>query len=138
MHRRGFFLIDPVFTVLTLGAVVLFSVNPTRQLSDAKDAQRRSDVNTILNATYQYAIDHNGALPAGIPLHSTKEICINREVTKSCVDLSPLLDIYLVGIPTDPDAKAGHTGYYISQDEGGRVTVATKAGKGAKKIHVTR
>lgn len=89
-----------------------------------RDAQRRSDVNTLLNAVYQYAIDHEGKLPVGIPYGTGKPICRSK-MSCSGVNLDVLLESYLVEVPVDPDASDRKTsGYTIFQDRTGRVTVS--------------
>src|SRR3954447_4730271 len=78
-QRRGFTLIELLLVIgiiAILASVVIVAINPTKQLADARNAQRRSDVNTILNAVYQYAIDNGGAMPANIPTDIAREICI--------------------------------------------------------------
>src|SRR3989344_1939000 len=76
--RAGFTLIELLLVIgiiAILASIVIVAINPTKQLGDARDAQRRSDVTTILNAVYQYAIDNDGLLPPGIP-STAREICI--------------------------------------------------------------
>lgn len=89
---------------------ILHSVEDTRNL------QRRSDVNSILNAVYQYAVDHGGSLPASIPDGAPTEIC--SAVSSQCanlVDLSVLVPTYLASIPKDPTYKGSNgTQYLIS------------------------
>jgi hypothetical protein len=108
-------------------------------LSDAKDEQRRSDVNTILNATYQYAIDNRGNIPEGIPTGTPKEICATKSPVKPCVNLNALAGSYLVAIPSDPDAEPGHTGYSIIMNpEDGRITVEAMMAENENGISITR
>ncbi len=112
---------------------------PMMTLSDAKDAQRRSDVNTILNATYQYAIDNNGNIPKGIPTDKPKEICAMKSPVKPCVNLDMLAGSYLVSIPSDPDAEPGHTWYSIIMNpEDGRITVEAMMAENENGISITR
>lgn len=111
------------------------------QLKMARDAQRRSDTNTILNALYQYAIDNNGTFPATLPA-MPKEICNNR-AKSSCtglVDLHLLIDTYLVFVPIDPLAKTTDkgTGYKVFLDAQRRVTVTASKAEGDLPISVTR
>lgn len=85
-----------------LASIVIVAINPTKQLSEARNAQRRADTNTIVNALYQYAIDHNGDLPTTIP-QTPKEIC--RSEATNCaglVDLYGLVGDYLIAVPSDP------------------------------------
>jgi type IV pilus assembly protein PilA len=129
-RRLGFTLIELLLVIgiiAILASIVIVAINPTKQLGDARDAQRQSDVNTILNAVYQYAIDNNGTLPSGIPVGSARGIC--KASATSCVNgvsLRVLTGAYLVSIPADPQAPAAGTGtnYMIMQDTNGRITVS--------------
>ncbi len=128
----GFTLIELLLVIgiiAILASIVIVAINPTKQLGDARDAQRRSDVNTILNAVYQYAIDNNGTLPSDISTTET-EICRGSTEPASCstdegVNLRMLTGAYLVSIPADPQAVSTSTGthYTILKDSSGRITV---------------
>lgn len=146
--RKGFTLIELLLVIgiiAILASIVIVAINPTKQLGDARDAQRRSDVNTILNAVYQYAIDNNGNLPSGIPTTGALEICATESsdcdtVTPVAVDLDALTGSYLVKIPVDPQEVVTSTGtnYYIIQDANGRITVSAPGAEQAASISVTR
>ncbi|MSR86751.1 type II secretion system protein [Candidatus Peribacteria bacterium] len=148
--RSGFTLIELLLVIgiiAILASIVIVAINPTKQLGDARDAQRRSDVNTILNAVYQYAIDNNGNLPSGIPTNSTKVICQATLDPTTCigsgydgVNLRMLTGAYLVSIPRDPRVTATGTGtrYNIVQDTAGRITVSAPGAERAASISVTR
>jgi hypothetical protein len=113
---------------------------PQTALPEARDAQRRSDVNTILNAIYQYAIDNNGILPSEDINETATEIC--RSGTTSCtglIDLDVLTGAYLVSIPSDPTGSTSRrTGYKIKLDDSGRITVSAPHAEGSGTISVTR
>ncbi len=144
--RKGFTLIELLLVIgiiAILASIVIVAINPTKQLGDARDAQRRSDVNTILNAVYQYAIDNEGSLPGNIPTTTAKGICKVTAVGTNCnngVNLRVLTGAYLVSIPTDPQAGATGTGtnYTIVQDANGRITVAAPDAEQDTNISVTR
>lgn len=141
--RRGFTLIELLLVIgiiAILASIVIVAINPTKQLGDARDAQRRSDVNTILNAVYQYAIDNNGNLPTGIPTGTAEEICVTGSACATGVDLDVLTGSYLVRVPVDPSAAATATGtdYFIVQDANGRITVSAPEAEQSTSITVTR
>lgn len=69
VKKAGFTLLEVLLVVAALAILagtVILAINPGEQLADTRDAKRWSDVGTILDAVYQYAIDHNGSLPAGV------------------------------------------------------------------------
>lgn len=146
--RRGFTLIELLLVIgiiAILASIVIVAINPTKQMGDARDAQRRSDVNTLLNAIYQYAIDNDGDLPgclsgAVLPV-GPQNICVAGDcsgVTDGC-DLSALNTDYIVSIPTDPSGATGNDTNYDVEITNGRVTVSAPAKEqSAEAISVTR
>lgn len=138
-RKQGFTLLEILLAVaalVILASIVILAINPGKQLADTRNAQRWSDVNTILNATYQYAIDNDGVLPAGI---TDTVVCIKSDVATSCTaDLDVLSPTYLVELPSDPQATT--TGNYtiVSSSTTNRITVAAPAAEQGKTIEVTR
>jgi type IV pilus assembly protein PilA len=152
---RGFTLLEILLVVgiiSILAGIVILAINPTKQLGDTRNAQRRSDVLTILNAVYQYSLDNNGALPTTVPAVSSScsadaaaEICQDDGTCTSLVDLYTDLvgadALYLVNIPVDPSvtAEAGvGGGYHIVEETNGRVTVCAPEAENSVTISVTR
>jgi len=141
--RSGFTLIELLLVIgiiAILASIVIVAINPTKQLADARDAQRRSDVNTVLNAVYQYAIDTNGALPTCIATTSTN-VCTGGSdcagVTAGC-DLDVLTGTYLVNLPIDPSGATGNDTMYDIIKTGNRVTVTAPNSENTANISVTR
>ena len=162
LPRKGFTLIELLLVIgiiAILASIVIVAINPTKQLGDARDAQRRSDVNTILNAVYQYAIDNDGDLPAPCLDNTTKKgVCINGtdcasyagatdhpdgsgEPTTGC-NLDVLTGSYLVGLPIDssgvPEGSTAYTGYDIQKTAAKRITVSAPFVEQSATIEVTR
>lgn len=142
LNRRssdGFTLIELliVIAILTvLFALTIIAVNPVRQFAQADDTQRRSDINAILNAIYQYAADNRGTLPAFINSTSTQQIgdstgscavtCGAVTTEAACLNLAPtLVSTYLSEIPHDPDQpNASTTRYAVTRSaNNNRITI---------------
>lgn len=146
--RQGFTLIEVLLVIGIIGilaAIVIIAVNPVRQLAQAENAQRRSDVNSILNAIYQYAIDNDGSLPSTIAsttCSSASSIC--RTAASDCtngVSLAVLTnsETYLVSMPIDPDETvATSSGYKVAKSGNARVTVCAPNAELSATISVTR
>ncbi len=132
-----------VALIAILASIVILAINPGKQLAEARNAQRRSDVNTILNAVYQYAIDHNGLLPASISSGTESPICkegvvdcgLNADFTVLTTDAT-----YITAIPQDPNAscETGSSCYTVFQSLTGRVTIAAPYAENGAIISVTR
>lgn len=148
--KKGFTLLEILLVVAAiaiLAGIVIIAVNPNKQLGDTKNAQRRVDVNTILNAVYQYSIDNNGTLPTSIPTSatcstpSTNQVCKTGGTCTGLVDLSVLTtsEKYVVSIPTDPTGSGTNgTGYFIAKSSNGRVTVCAPSAEQGATISITR
>jgi len=108
--RKGFTLLEILLVIAAIGilaAIVLVAINPTRQIAQVRNTQRRSDINAIYKALEQYLID-NKTYPIGITA-SKQDICDTgtEQVGGSTdctgkADLRVLVPIYLAAIPKDP------------------------------------
>jgi len=101
--QKGFTLIELLVVIGILAillAITLIAINPARQFSQANDTQRRSDVNSILNAVHQFMADNNGTPPTGID--TTIRTIGNTgagNTVNICASVSP---IYIADLPLDP------------------------------------
>ena len=154
-QQKGFTLLEILLVIALiaiLAGIVIVAINPAKQLADGRNTQRSSDVNTILNAVYQYSIDNNGPLPTVIPsiascatsatATATNEICKTGGDCTDLVDLSILTanEKYIVSLPYDPKSSTTNgTDYFICKDSvSSRLTVTAKNPENSATISVTR
>lgn len=136
-EEKGFSILDflviiaAFFVIAFLGYLVL---NPDKEGADKRNIHRSADVSSILTSISSY-IGESGEIPDSIPVNNNcvgveNEICkIGPYNCKGLVDLSFLAEgengeNKVLSIPADPSSKSVNgTGYYISQDGQGGVTV---------------
>lgn len=145
LNRKGFTLVEVLLVVVIiaiLAAIVIIAINPARQIAQANNTQRSSDVQALVNAVSQSAIDNRGTLPAAITAVATVVGSAVGQIDL-CTDLVPT---YMAAMPFDPTATgAGYTdctnyntGYTILKTAEGRVTVAAPGAELSKVISITR
>lgn len=147
--RRGLTLIEVLITIVLvaiLGGFVVVSLNPVGQLASARNNQRLSNLNTILNSISQNAADSKGIFTcsAGAIPTLTKRMAIgagNYDIA-SC-----LIPIYTSVLPFDPKDPLAHftsqtdydTGYTIIKNaSSGAVTLSAPSAESGKVISVSR
>ena len=143
--NSGFTLIEVLLVIAViaiLAAIVIIAINPARQIAQANNAQRAANVNTILNALGQYAINNRGVYPASVTSTATP-ICSMGTSTSGCIDLSALTNnqIYLPDIPADPHSPDTTSTWYSdikSTSTNPRITVSAPAAELGATISVTR
>ena len=147
--KKGFTLIEILVVIgiiAILAAVVLVAINPARQFKLARDSQRISNVNAILNAIGQNIAEHRGQFTCGATVTDipTSETNI---ASASGFDAAPCLSPdYLGTLPFDPSATGAHftsaadydTQYSVARDVNGRVTIKAPATEIGAIISVTR
>lgn len=150
--KRGFTLIEVLVVIgiiAILSAIVLVAVNPSRQFKLARDSQRVSNMNSIINAIHQNMAEHRGVFMCG---GSARDIPTSMTVIKSSVTPNDPGDIascvvpnYISALPFDPSIVGSYfndttdymTNYEIFRDTDGRIT-ASSTGELAPTISATR
>lgn len=131
IQKKGFTLLEILLVIAVIGilaAIVLIAINPNRQLAQARDAIRQSDITIIQKALDQYLIDNRTYPPSvstipGYICNTGTETSPGSTVCGSNIDLRVLVPTYLAAIPKDPSATGLSTGYIVSIASNNRITV---------------
>ena len=117
-HNKAFTLLEILLVVAIiaiLAGIVIVAINPAKQLGTSRDAERKSDINTIYKAVNQYLIDKGSLTGLSLPTTATY-ICNSNSQPSGCIDLSILVPTYIPAIPNDPQATTSEgTGYQIAK-----------------------
>ncbi|MDD3475087.1 MAG: hypothetical protein PHP08_04315 [Candidatus Dojkabacteria bacterium] len=149
--KKNKYSIFEILVVLSaVGVVVvlaLLAINPGKEGAESRNAQRRADISYILAEVVMYS-KNKASIPTTIP---TSDECVgfNQEICKTgpydCteyVDLSFLNDPEsddVTQMPTDPlYISVNGTGYYISQDGRGSITVCAPYAERNEEITFTK
>ena len=141
LKRKGFTLIEVLIVIgilAILAGIALVAINPARQFSQARDSQRLSHVNTILNAIVQNIAENRGTFtcdgdPFNIPTTATSTI--KSGTSTGDLDLyTCLVPKYIPSMPIDPQNGAPLSGSsydtkynIIKNDTTGRITISAEA-----------
>ena len=130
---KGFSLIELLLVAATIPVLIMIAVtaiNPAKKLAEARNIERLSNIQAIINGVYQFSIKNNGLYPTSIS-YENKEICRMNIDEKTCLDangvylkqLTQLEFKYLATIPYDPGGEACNlpedigTCYFIKFDQ---------------------
>ena len=148
--QRGFTLIEILVVmgiIALLTTIVLVAVNPARQFAQARDTQRSSNVNTILNAIGERLSDNRGLFETGCAAGVIPTSTTMIKSGSGGYDIYPcLVPTYVPSLPLDPSGgsftatSSYATGYTVAKDPTtGRITVAAPSTEiGTTTISVSR
>ena len=129
-NLRGFTLVQLIISmtlILVLTTAVFLWIDPLDRIGDAKDKKRIQDVNIFAAALFNYAKEHDGAMPVLGYISPTKKVLCSSPSgsTLTCdgeTDFCLPVDDedffkYLRSLPYDPDkSSAADSGYYLKID----------------------
>lgn len=135
--RHGGFTLIEILVVLgilaILATLVLVAVNPSRQFKMARDTKRAANVATILNTVSQNIADHSGSFMCQGSAVQIPDVPTEISSDQGGFNLAEcVVPDYISALPYDPGDGVSFynnethymTGYKISADPAGRVTVS--------------
>ncbi len=143
--QSGFTLIEILVVIgiiAILAAVVIVALNPARQFAQARNTQRSSNVNAILNAVWQRMVDNKGIWSSACA-KATVTLPATATNIGTGVGLTNLEDCvvstYLPSMVVDPSSGTNaDTGYTIARDASGRITISAPGAELGVAISVVR
>lgn len=140
-------LIIPILLLIESVALI-GGINPARQFAEADNTVRGRMVREILSAVRQYAIEHNGAFPPGMPTGANTEDISTGVGGTGATFCNALVPSYVAKLPADPktgfykDCNSYDTRYAISVNSAGnrvpQVTISAPDAELGTVISVTR
>jgi type IV pilus assembly protein PilA len=149
--QKGFTLIEILIVIgiiAILATIVIIAINPARQFAQARDTQRISNVNAILNAIGQRIADNKGIFEGTFTANGATYTCgpipttattitwtMATDITTATGALGCLVPTYLSQGLNEP--KTGSAAYTVITASG-RVTVAAPGAEVDAPISITR
>lgn len=148
-NKKGFTLIELLIVIALiaiLAGAVIIALNPARQFASARNSQRWTHVNTIINGVTLNSSENQGTFTCAAGAIPTTAATM-KSGTGGYDICGCLVPNYFASLPNDPSASGAHytscsdydTGYQIVKDATtGRVTVSAPAAEISASISVTQ
>ena len=145
--------------IAILAGVVFVALDPAKRFGDARDSSRWTDITAILSAIKVDQVDNGGSYIASVTsatagtnyMISGGATVTGCDLTcdaviadgANCVDLSGLAtEGYLPNVPISPEGTGSwsttYTGYYMTKNANGSVTVGACESENVAAISVTQ
>jgi hypothetical protein len=149
--KEGRFKTLEILTILSVIAMIalfaLLIINPSKEAAEARNMKRSADISSILSLVSahnnQYGIIHAAIPKSEVCVSYGNEIC--KTGSSNCTDLVDMTFLNdensekLVVMPQDPlFISINGTGYYISQNQKGYVTVCAPHAERNEKISFSK
>jgi prepilin-type N-terminal cleavage/methylation domain-containing protein len=146
--QQGFTLLELLIVmalIAILVGIVFAALNPGRQFANGRNTTRLAHLNTIMNAVSSNMAENNGTFTCAagaLPAAAT-----DMANGAGNYDIAPcIVTEYISAMPYDPSGSGAHwtteldydSGYDISQDADGRVTLAAPSAEIGATISMTR
>ena len=150
-QKKGFTLIEILIVIgliAVLAGVLIVALNPARQFSQARNAQRWNNIDTIISSIIGNTPDNKGTFTcaAGV-IPTTAAVMGDPTSVPGGYNIGPcLVPTFAASLPVDPSATGAHwtsatdynSGYSVVRDAtSGRITVSA-VGELNENISMTR
>jgi type IV pilus assembly protein PilA len=151
-QKKGFTLIEILIVIgliAVLAGVLIVALNPARQFSQARNAQRWNNIDTIISSIIGNTTDNKGTFTcAAGAIPSTPAEGVKMASGTGNYNIGPcLVPTFAASLPVDPNVSGAHwtsvtdydSGYNVYRDAtSGRVTVSAPGAELNESISMTR